>query len=51
LFHQDVERSDARRRHRRGMRGGKQEGPRPVAQEVNQRPAACDISANRPDRL
>ena len=51
LLLEDVDRRDARGDDRRRMRGREQERPRAVIQELDQRPAARDVAAERADRL
>ena len=51
LLLQHVERRQARRRHGRRMRGGKQKRPRAMIQKLDQVAAAADIPAQHADRF
>ena len=51
LLHQHVDRGDAGGGNRRRMRGREQERPGAVVEELDQRPAAGDVAAERADRL
>ncbi len=49
LLLEHVERRETGSRHRRRMRGGEQEGPRPVIEEIDQVAAAAHVSTQHAD--